>query len=151
MFEMTRRGLVLLSLALVMLIAAPTVDAAMKITSATIPMPTDDKAIKLASLWYGVEWKTEITSIRLERDTEGGDPLRPIWVVTGSSSRPQIQKVILQITLLDEAGKPVGSVKKFLILKVGSVNEEYKVKMKVKAAAWERATQVTIRATFTVA
>lgn len=134
------------------LVVAISVQGAMKITSATIPMPTDDKITMLAGLEYGVGWKAEITSIRLDPKTVGeGDPMRPVWVVTGSSSRPQLQKVNLQITLLDSDGNPVGTVKKFLILKVASVNVEYPIKMKIKAAAWEQATQVRIRATFMVA
>jgi len=134
------------------LVVAVSVQGAMKITSATIPLPTDEKTTMLAGLEYGVGWKAEITSIRLDQKTVGeGDPMRPVWVVTGSSSRPQMQKVNLQITLLNSEGKPVGTVKKFLILKVASVNVEYQIKMKVKAAAWEQATQVRIRVTFMVA
>jgi len=134
-----------------LLVVAAPVQGAMKITSATIPLPTDEKATRLASLWYGLEWKVEINSIRLDLESiQGGDPLRPVWVVTGSSSRPQVQKIIVQINLLDSNGKSVGTVKKYIFLKAITENQEFPIKMKVKAAAWEKTEQVKITATFTV-
>lgn len=145
------KSLVVAVLVIGALVGVAPVEGAMKITSATIPLPTDEKPTRLASLWYGLEWKAEITSIRLDLKPEkGADPVRPVWVVTGSSSRPQVQKVIVQINLLDSNGKSVGSVKKYLFLKAITENQEFPIKMKAKAAAWEKTVQVKITATFTV-
>ena len=145
-------GLVCLAF-LVLLCAEPAV-AAMKIASATIPLPADDKPVLLAGLEYpgeGFVWNVALTSVGLQRDpNEGADPARPVWTFVATSSRPMVQKVIIEIHLLDGSGKKIKSMKKFVIIKSNTKRQEVPVKMKIKRADWERAERVRIKTTFTV-
>jgi hypothetical protein len=135
---------------LVLLCAEPAV-AAMKITAATIQIPEGDKPTLLAGLEYGFDWKVALTSVRLERDpNEGADPVRPVWTFVATSTRPMVQKVILEIHLLDSSGKKIKSMKKFVIVKSNTERQEIPVKMKIKRADWERTEKVRIKTTFTV-
>lgn len=138
--------------AMLLLLCAQPVMAAMKIASATLPLPEGDKPILLAGLEYGDKvWNVAFVSIRLERDpNEGADPVRPVWTFSATSTRPMIQKVIIEIDLLDGSGKEIKSMKKFVIVKSSTDLQEIPIKMKVKRADWERAEKVRIKTTFTV-
>ena len=138
-------------LMLVLLCAQPAM-AAMKIATATLLIPEGDKPILLAGLEYGDKvWNVAFVSIRLERDpAEGADPVRPVWTFSATSTRPMIQKVIIEIDLLDGSGKEIKSMKKFVIVKSSTDHQEIPIKMKVKQADWERAEKVRIKTTFTV-
>ena len=126
--------------------------AAMKIATATLLIPEDDKPILLAGLEYGDKvWNVAFVSIRLERDpAEGADPVRPVWTFSATSTRPMIQKVIIEIDLLDGSGKEIKSMKKFVIVKSSTDHQEIPIKMKVKRADWDKAQKVRIKTTFTV-
>jgi hypothetical protein len=126
--------------------------AAMKIATATLLIPESDKPILLAGLEYGDKvWNVAFVSVHLDRDqTEGADPVRPVWTFVAMSTRPMIQKVIIEIDLLDESGKEIKSMKKFVIVKSSIDRQEIPIKMKVKRADWERAEKVRIKTTFTV-
>jgi hypothetical protein len=126
--------------------------AAMKIATATLLIPESDKPILLAGLEYGDKvWNVAFVSVHLDRDqTEGTDPVRPVWTFVAMSTRPMIQKVIIEIDLLDESGKEIKSMKKFVIVKSSIDRQEIPIKMKVKRADWERAEKVRIKTTFTV-
>ena len=126
--------------------------AAMKITTATLLIPEDDKPILLAGLEYGDKvWNVAFVSLRLDHDqTEGADPVRPVWTFVAMSTRPMIQKVIIEIDLLDGSGKEIKSMKKLVIIKSNTKRQEVPVKMKIKRADWERAERVRIKTTFTV-
>ena len=142
-------GLVCLAF-LALLCAEPAV-AAMKITAATILIPEGDKPTLLAGLEYGVDWKVSLTSVRLERDpNEGADPVSLVWMIVATSTRPMVQKVIIEIHLLDGSGKKIKSAKQFVIVKSNTERQEVPVKMKIKRADWERAEKVRIKTTFTV-
>jgi hypothetical protein len=133
------------------LLYAQPVMGAMKIVSATIPFPADDKPILLAGLEYPGEWTVAFTSVRLDRDPkEGADPVRPLWTFVATSTRPMVQKVIIEIHLLEGSGKKIKSVKQFAIVKSGTDRQEIPIKMKVKRADWEQAEKVRIKITFTV-
>jgi hypothetical protein len=133
------------------LLCAQPSTAAMKIASATIPLPADDKPTLLAGLEYAGEWTVALTSVRLERDpNESADPVRPVWTFVATSTRPMVQKVIIEIHLLDGSGKKIKSVKQFVIVKSSTERQEIPVKMKIKRADWERAEKVRIKTTFTV-
>jgi hypothetical protein len=138
--------------ATLLLLCAQPVMAAMKIASATLPLPEGDKPILLAGLEYGDKvWNVAFVSIRLERDpNEGADPVRPVWTFSATSTRPMVQKVIIEIDLLDGSGKEIKSMKKFVIVKSSTDLQEIPIKMKVKRADWERAEKVRIKTTFTV-
>jgi len=138
---------------LVLLCVEPAV-AAMKITAATILIPEDDKPVLIAGLEYpgaGFDWNVALTSVGLQRDpNEGADPVRPVWTFVATSTRPMVQKVILEIHLLDGSGKKIKSTKQFVIVKSNTKRQEILVKMKIKRADWERAEKVRIKTTFTV-
>jgi len=126
----------------------------MKITAATILIPEDDKPVLIAGLEYpgaGFDWNVALTSVGLQRDpNEGADPVRPVWTFVATSTRPMVQKVILEIHLLDGSGKKIKSTKQFVIVKSNTKRQEILVKMKIKRADWERAEKVRIKTTFTV-
>ena len=149
------RGVVSAGLAclvgLFLLSAEPAV-AAMKIATATILIPEGDKPVLLAGLEYpGAGWNVALTSVRLQRDPkEGADPVRPVWTFGATSTRPMVQKVIIEIHLLDGSGKKIKSMKKFVIIKSNTQRQEIPVKMKIKRGDWERAEKVRIKTTFTV-
>ena len=133
------------------LLCAGPAAAAMKITATTMPLPEDEKPVLLAGLGYGGEWTVAFTSLRLDRDpNEGADPVRPVWTLEATSSRPMVQKVIIEIHLLDGSGKKVKSVKQFVVVKANTAVQEIPIKMKVKRADWERAERVRIKTTFAV-
>jgi len=137
--------------AVVVLVATDPAVAAMKITTATILIPEGGKSTLLAGLEYGVEWKVAFTSVRLQLDPkEGADPVRPVWVFVATSSRPMVQKVIIEIHLLDDLGKKIKSVKQFVIVKSNTERQEIPIKMKVKRDDWERVEKARIKTTFTV-
>jgi hypothetical protein len=125
--------------------------AAMKIVATTIMLPENDKPVLLAGLEYGTEWTVGIHSVRLERDQDQqADLLRQLWTFVASSTRPMIQKVIIEIHLLDSKGKKIKAVKNFAVVKANSTNQEVPIKMKVKKADWDRAEKVLIKVTYTV-
>lgn len=125
--------------------------AAMKIVSTTIILPENDKPVLLAGLEYGTEWVVGFHSVRLEIDQDqDADPLRQLWTLGVSSTRPMIQKVIIEIHLLDSKGKKIKAVKNFAVIKANSTNQEVPIKMKVKKADWDRAEKVLIKVTYTV-
>ena len=125
--------------------------AAMKIASTTIPIPEGDKPTLLAGLEYPGEWTVAITSVQLVRDPEeSADPVKPVWKMIGTSTRPMVQKVIIEIHLLDGSGKKLKSVKQYVVIKANAKSQEIPIKMKVKRADWERVERLRIKTTFTV-
>jgi len=141
-------------LMMLFLLCAQPSTAAMKIAAATILIPEDDKPVLLAGLEYpgaGFDWNVALTSVGLQRDpNEGADPVRPVWTFVATSTRPMVQKVILEIHLLDGSGKKIKSTKQFVIVKSNTERQEILVKMKIKRADWERAEKIRIKTTFTV-
>jgi len=139
-------------LATLLLLCGQPAMAAMKIASATLLIPEDDKPILLAGLEYGdTKWNVAFVSIRLDRDpNEGADPARQVWTFSATSTRPMIQKVIIEIQLLDGLGKNIKSMKQFVVVKSSTDRQEIPIKMKVRRTDWERAEKVRIKTTFTV-
>jgi hypothetical protein len=114
---------------LVLFCAQPAL-AAMKIASTTIPIPEGDKPTLLAGLEYPGEWTVAITSVQLVRDPEeSADPVKPVWKMIGTSTRPMVQKVIIEIHLLDGSGKKVKSVKQYVVVKANAKSQEIPIKM----------------------
>jgi hypothetical protein len=68
----------------------------------------------------------------------------------GTSTRPMVQKVIIEIHLLDGSGKKVKSVKQYVVIKANAKRQEIPIKMKVKRADWVRVERLRIKTTFTV-
>ena len=126
--------------------------AAMQIASTTIGLPEDDKPVLLAGLEYpGAGWTIEFTSLRVEVQSEDGvDPAKILWTMNANSSRPMVQKVIVELHVEDGSGKKLKSVKKFVVVKSNAEKQEFPIKMKIKRADWERAHSVKIKTTFTV-
>ena len=135
-----------------LLLCAVAAAAAMQMASTTIGVPMDDKPVLLAGLEYpGAGWTVALTAVQLEVEPdEAADPVRVVWTMTGSSSRPMVQKVIIELHVLDSAGKKLKSVKKFVVVKSSTDHQEFPIKMKIKRADWERAHKVQIKTTFTV-
>jgi len=141
----------LAGLVLLVLFCAQPALAAMKIASTTIPIPEGDKPTLLAGLEYPGEWTVAITSVQLVRDLEEStDPVKPVWKMIGTSTRPMVQKVIIEIHLLDGSGKKLKSVKQYVVIKANAKSQEIPIKMKVKRADWERVERLRIKTTFTV-
>ena len=141
----------LAGLVLLVLFCAQPALAAMKIASTTIPIPEGDKPTLLAGLEYPGEWTVAITSVQLVRDLEEStDPVKPVWKMIGTSTRPMVQKVIIEIHLLDGSGKKLRSVKQYVVIKANAKSQEIPIKMKVKRADWERVERLRIKTTFTV-
>lgn len=134
------------------ILCALVASAAMQIKTSTIAVPSDDKPVLLAGLDYpGAGWTVEFTSIRLEVDSDlSADPAKIVWTMNASSSRPMVQKVIIELHVEDSAGKKVKSVQKFVVVKSNAENQDFPIKMKVKRVDWERAHKVKIKTTFTV-
>ena len=135
-----------------LLLCAVAAAAAMQMASTTIGVPMDDKPVLLAGLEYpGAGWTVALTAVQLEVEPDqAADPVRVVWTMTGSSSRPMVQKVIIELHVLDSAGKKLKSVKKFVVVKSSTDHQEFPIKMKIKRADWERADKVQIKTTFTV-
>jgi hypothetical protein len=138
--------------AAILILSAVVATAAMQIKSITIPVPTDDDPVLLTGLDYpGAGWTIEFTSVRVAPDSdEGADPLKLVWTMVASSSRPMVQKVIVEIQLEDKAGKKLKAIKNFVIVKSNAERQEFPFKMKIKQADWERAHTLHIKTTFTV-
>lgn len=134
------------------LVCATAAIAAMKIATTTVPLPDDEKPVLLSGLEYpGAGWTVALTSMWLEIDSAAdADPVQAVWTMVGSSSRPMVQKVIVEVFLQDGAGKNLKTLKKFIVVKSNVERQEFPVKMKVKRADWERAERVLIKTTFTV-
>jgi len=135
-----------------LLLSAVTAMAAMQIKSTTMTIPTDEKPVLLAGLEYpGAGWTIEFTSLRVEVQSEDGvDPAKILWTMNANSSRPMVQKVIVELHVEDGSGKKLKSVKKFVVVKSNAEKQEFPIKMKIKRADWERAHSVKIKTTFTV-
>ncbi len=67
-----------------------------------------------------------------------------------SELEAMVQKVIIELDVLDGAGKKVKSTKKFVVVKSNTDHQEFPIKMKVRRNDWERAEKVKIKTTFTV-
>ena len=126
--------------------------AAMKIVATTIILPENDKPVLLAGLAYeGYGWTVAMNSVCLERvPDQDADRARLLWTFVASSTRPMIQKIIVEIHLLDSKNKKIKSVKQFVVVKANTEHQELPIKMKVKNADWDRTEKVLIKATFTV-
>ncbi len=135
-----------------LLLCAVAATAAMQIASTTIGVPEDDQSVLLAGLAYpGAGWTVEFTSVRVHIDSEQDvDPAIVMWTMSATSSRPMVQKVIIELFVEDRAGKKLKSVKKFVVVKSNAEKQEIPIKMKIKRADWERAHKVRIKTTFTV-
>ncbi len=81
---------------------------------------------------------------------QAADPVPVVWTMIGSSSSPMVQKVIIELHVLDRAGKKLKSTKKFVVVKSSTDHQEFPINMKIKRADWERADEVQIKTTFTV-
>jgi len=136
----------------VFLLCAVVASAAMQIGSTTIAVPEDDEPVLLAGLSYpGAGWTVEFTSVRVHIDSDKDvDPAIVMWTMSAASSRPMVQKVIIEIFVENSAGKKLKSVKKFVVVKSNSEQQEFPIKMKIKKADWEQAHKVRIKTTFTV-
>jgi len=134
-----------------LVLCAVAATAAMQMASTTIGVPKDDKPVLLAGLEYpGAGWTVALTAVQLDAGPETADPAQVVWTMIGSSSRPMVQKVIIELHVLDGAGKKLKSTKKFVVVKSSTDHQEFPIKMKIKRADWERAHKVQIKTTFTV-
>ena len=61
-----------------------------------------------------------------------------------------VQKVIIEIHLLDGSDKKLKSVKNFVVVKANVERQEFPIKMKIKDEDWQRAEKAHSKVTFTV-
>lgn len=120
----------------------------MKMVGTEIPMPADDAPQPLKGLKYGHPWTVEFTSIRVEHDPAKNVAM---WTIRGSSGRARPERVQIVVKLMDASGKDVAAVKKSTVVKTGSDEHDYVLKMKVKPGAWEAARSVKIFVNFFIA
>ena len=74
---------------------------------------------------HGAEWMVALTTIRLEKlPDEPDEPVRAVWILISESSRPMVQKVVVEIRLLDATEHEIESLKKFIILKAAAFDQQ---------------------------
>ena len=137
----------------VALILAPLAEATfiMKRSEARIAIPKDEEAKPLKEMFVGSrqeESVAEITSVRVKSlPGEGGaEPVKVVWVVTMSNTRPITQVVMLKITLRDEQGERLATCRGRLSIATSTLDKEYEVKMKLKAGVWQSGSRVELKA-----
>jgi hypothetical protein len=120
----------------------------MKLVAAAAPLPKDTKPIALSGLTYQTKaWISEVKSIRLkEMPEEGTDKVD--WILGTRSTQSRLQKIEVDLYLLDAAGERVANAHQALVLLPQSPDAEQKVKMKLPAGAWSQARTVRIEVRF---
>lgn len=135
----------------IIVFAAGSAVAAMKIAAATFDIPEDDKPVYVSGLAYPGKWTVEFPMVRLDRDPEpGGDRLVHVWTMFATSTRPMVQKVMIEIEVLDGEGKSLEKVKKYVVVKSMADGQEFPIKMKIEKADWKTAELVRIKVSFMV-
>lgn len=136
----------------VLLLLAPVAAGAVGVqarSETVILMPTDTKAKPLKGLMLGdrqQESVAEITAIRLKSLPAGdAEPLKVIWIVTMSNTRPITQVANLKLSLRDAEGKRLASARGRLSIVTGTLNKELEVKMKAKAADWQASSKLQLQ------
>lgn len=132
--------------------AQPAAAQVMKVAAESLQVPIDDEPRPLHKLYYGGRtWIVHFTAIALHRESEpGADPVRGLWIFTGHSTRPKPARAQLMLTLLDEKGATVATLKKSFLIKSGGDARPYTVEMEVPAADWARVERVKIQGNFFV-
>ena len=123
----------------------------MKRSEVQIAIPKDDEAKPLKDMFVGSRQKesvTEITSVRVKSLPEegGAEPVKVVWVVTMSNTRPITQVVMLKITLRDEQGERLVTCRGRLSIASSTLDKEYEIKMKLKAGIWQSGSRVELKA-----
>ncbi len=123
---------------------------ALKLTAVSFPLPTNSEPIRLSTLTYGGFGGTvEVTSVRLEIvSKEGEDPVRAVWRFTGENGKPQVRRVRIRVSLLDNAKKRIASSRKTVLFKSAGAEQKFVIKMKVKAQTLARAQRVRVQVDF---
>ncbi len=149
---LSKRQILVASLAALILAPLAEADMVMKRSHAKMDMPANDQVHPLEGLVFGspeVESVAEITSIRLKSlPDESAERVKVVWVVTMSNTRATTQVVIFAITLRDEQGKRLATGRGRLSIATDTFDKEYQVKMKVKAAAWQASSKVELEASW---
>ncbi|HQP43937.1 MAG TPA: hypothetical protein PLV66_09695 [Thermoanaerobaculales bacterium] len=138
--------------ALLVVSVQPAVAQAMKLAAESLEVPSDDEPRPLHKLYYGGRtWIVHFTEVALHRESEpGADPVRAQWTFTGHSTRPKPARAQLMLTLLDEDGATVATLKKSFLVKSGGDPRPYSVEMEIPAADWARVEGVKIQGNFFV-
>jgi hypothetical protein len=119
----------------------------MKIVSTKVPLPADSEPQLLKNLKYGYPWVVEFTSIRVDRNPEKNQAL---WTITATSDRAKPARVKIAVKLFNADGKDIAGARKTTVIKTGTEESEYQVKMKLKPGVWESAEQVQISVGFLI-
>lgn len=124
----------------------------MWMTSATFPVPTDDKPLTLAGLSYdGRGGIVEVTSARLQIESKEGDSkVHAVWTLIGRNATPQARKVSISVFLLNAAKKRIAVARKTAFIGAVQENHVFELKMKVKPKTWALAKNVYVQVDFLV-
>lgn len=122
----------------------------MKMVVATVALPTDTEPRELSGLVYKTRaWSSRVQSIRLKALPEEGAK-EVTWVLVTSSTQTRLQRADVELLLLDEKGERLASAHQTIVLTSGSEGAEQKVKMKLPAGSWARASSVRVEVRFKV-
>jgi hypothetical protein len=142
------KGLAARSAAVAFLIATVAfAGATMKRARATIDLPKDTEPRTLVGLVYETKgWETRVGTIQLTEVPEAGSK-QVTWLLTAQSGRTQMQRVHIDLYLLDPAEERLAGAKKSFLLRSGEPVDQ-RIDMKIPAGAWEKATRIRIEVEF---
>lgn len=120
----------------------------MKLVAAAVPTPEDTEPQQLSDLIYSTRaWRAEVQSIRLQEMPEPGAK-SVVWLIRATNTQSRIQKVDVDVQLLDAQHERLTATSKPLILLAHSEDADYKVKMKLPAGVWEKCETVRVEVRF---
>jgi hypothetical protein len=120
----------------------------MKLVAAAAPLPQDTKPVALSGLTYQTKaWISEVKTIRLKAVPEEGAK-SVVWILGTRSTQSRLQKIEVDLFLLDADDQHVAAAHQALVLLPLSEAAEQKVKMKLPAGAWGKAQAVRIEIRF---
>jgi hypothetical protein len=122
----------------------------MKFVVAAVALPTDTEPKELSGLVYGTRvWTSGIRSIRLKELPEEGAK-EVTWVLVSSSTQSRMQRVDVDVILLDEQGARLESAHQTVVMTPQSERAEQKIKMKLAEGSWAKAKSVRVEVRFKV-
>jgi len=116
--------------------------------AAEVPRPADTEPRQLPGLVYKtVAWASQVEAIRLKELPAAG--ARDVtWILVTRSSQPRLQRVDVELFLLDDQEKRLASAHQTLVMVSSPDPVEQKVKMKLPEGSWDRARAVRIEVRF---
>jgi hypothetical protein len=122
----------------------------MKLVAAAVALPEDTEPKELSGLVYGTRvWTSQVRSIRLKELPEEGAK-EVTWVLVSSSTQSRLQRVDVEVFLLDEQDARLASAHQTIVMTPGSERAEQKLRMKLPEGSWAKARSVRIEVRFKV-